>query len=175
MNYYRQISIGSSAKKITKFMLIIAVLLIANNTIKAQDCIIAAGGFGDNGNDLLSYSVGQVFYSTNTYSDFSVIEGVHQPYDISTIFTSNDLLKTEIIINAYPNPTSDELNIYIANYENNKMTLQFFDALGKLIETRSILSDKTSINMRDLPASSYFVRIFENNKELKVFRVIKLM
>jgi hypothetical protein len=60
----------------------------------------------------------------------------------------------------YPNPTSDDLFLFITNHENEKLSYTITDILGKKIaeQEMTISSDifKTAINTSDLPSACYF-------------------
>jgi hypothetical protein len=72
-------------------------------------------------------------------------------------------VKTDFTI--FPNPGNDNITILLegihlkSNYE-----VQIFDAVGKLILTKNILSNKTnSINIENLSKGIYFVRLENEN------------
>ena len=54
--------------------------------LQAQEAVLASGGDTSGSGGSISYSVGQVVYTTNTgTSGYSVAEGVQQPYEISVV------------------------------------------------------------------------------------------
>ena len=44
----------------------------------------------------------------------------------------------------------------------------------KLIESKRIVGTETTIDMSQLAAAKYFIKVINSNKELKTFKVIKL-
>jgi len=44
---------------------------------------------------------------------------------------------------------------------------------GKLLESKKIEGNQTSIVMSNLEPSAYFVKVTEGNKEVKTFKIIK--
>lgn len=63
----------------------IIILAMALTELKAQEAIPASGGNATGSGGSVSYSVGQVEYSSNTGSGGSVAAGVQQPYEISVV------------------------------------------------------------------------------------------
>ena len=60
----------------------------------------------------------------------------------------------------YPNPASDILNIQ--NAESS--TIQIFDITGKLLISRSNISNNAQIDVASLTTGTYFVKIANGNK-----------
>ncbi|MSQ78337.1 MAG: T9SS type A sorting domain-containing protein [Flavobacteriaceae bacterium] len=52
------------------------------------------------------------------------------------------------------------------------VNFQLFDLSGKLVETRKITSPTETICMDHLPAA-YFLKVANNTKEVKIFKIIK--
>jgi hypothetical protein len=44
---------------------------------------------------------------------------------------------------------------------------------GKLLESKKITGNQTSIVMSNLVPATYFVKVTESNKEVKTFKIIK--
>jgi hypothetical protein len=44
---------------------------------------------------------------------------------------------------------------------------------GKLLQSEKITGNQTSIVMSNLVPATYFVRVIQNSKEVKVFKIIK--
>lgn len=44
---------------------------------------------------------------------------------------------------------------------------------GKLLQNKSITDNKTSIAMSSLIPATYFVKVIQANKEVKIFKIIK--
>jgi len=53
------------------------------------------------------------------------------------------------------------------------MSYQLYDISGKLLESNTIASISTSIEMKQLATSTYFIKVFDNHKEVKTFKIIK--
>ena len=119
----------------------------------------------------VAYSVGQIVYTTYTGSNGSVAQGVQQPYEISI---TTGLLETDIKLNlsAYPNPTTNYLMLQIDNYDK-ALSYQLYDIGGKLLESNTVVANSTTIKMEQMPTGTYLLKVIQNNKEVKTFKIIK--
>ena len=54
-------------------------------TAQAQQATTATGGNASGSGGTVAYSVGQIFYTTNTGTTGSEAQGVQQPYEISIV------------------------------------------------------------------------------------------
>ena len=148
------------------------LLLGLGLTAQAQQATTATGGNASGSGGTVAYSVGQIVYTTNTGTIGSVAQGVQQPYEISIVLgIDNHSINLELT--AYPNPTTDYLKINVGEAELSTLNFQLFDISGKLIENRKITSTTETIRMENLPNATYFLKVTNNNKEVKTFKIIK--
>lgn len=70
----------------------------------------------------------------------------------------NDFM-SESDLNLYPNPADNTLFINFDNNRFNVSTIQIFDVMGQLISTETISSNINSINISDLTAGCYIIRL----------------
>lgn len=138
----------------------------------AQRATVASGGNASGSGGSVSYTVGQIDYSTNTGSTGSGMQGVQQPYEISTIGI-NDIV-IDLNISAFPNPSNDFLTLKYENYKLENTGYQLYDSDGKLIESKMLINNQTTITMSQLIPAIYFLKVTTETKELKVFKIIKL-
>jgi len=143
--------------------------------LHAQENPTASGGDASGSGGSAAYSVGQIVYTTNAGITGSVAQGVQQPYEISI---TAGLLETDIKLNlsAYPNPTTNYLMLQIdvsAALSNQSMSYQLYDISGKLLESNTVVANSTTIKMEQLARGAYFLKVTQNNKEIKTFKIIK--
>jgi hypothetical protein len=142
-------------------------------TAQAQQATTATSGNASGSLGTMAYSVGQIVYTTNTGTKGSVAQGVQQPYEISVVLgVENNAIKLEL--NAYPNPTTNFLTLNVGETELSTLNFQLYDMSGKLIESRKILSSNETIAMENLLPATYFLKVTNNNKEVKTFKIIKI-
>ena len=141
--------------------------------VQAQTSVNATGGDASGGGGSVSYSVGQVVYTTHTGTSGSVTEGVQQPYEISVVTGLEEAQSINLSVTAYPNPTTDYLTLRIDEFEISNLSFQLYDMNGKLLQNEKITGNQTSIVMSNLLPATYFVKVIRGNKEVKTFKIIK--
>ena len=151
----------------------LSVLLLGIGiTAQAQQATTATGGNASGSGGTVAYSVGQIVYTTHTGATGSVAQGVQQPYEISIVL-GIDNHSTNLGLSAYPNPTTNFLTLNVGNAELSTLNFQLYDILGKLIESRKIISSSETIAIENLPTATYFLKVTNNNNEVKTFKIIK--
>lgn len=147
---------------------------LCQSNLHAQTSINTTGGSALGSGGTVSYSVGQLVYSSNTGSNGSVTQGVQQAYEISVVNTLEEA--TDIKLSAYPNPTTDyltlEVDVSIMESEQ-RLAYQLFDLNGILHKNEEITRSQTNIMMTNIPPAIYFVKITNGDKEVKTFKIIK--
>lgn len=141
--------------------------------IHAQTSINASGGSASGTGGSVSYSIGQVFYKTNTGTNGSKAEGVQQPYEILIETSINDTKGIKLSVSTYPNPTNDYFTLEIKDFELLKLNYQLYDINGKLLQSEKITGNLTNIAMNNLKPATYLLKISQDNKEIKSFKIIK--
>jgi len=159
-------------RNLLKFCALLLFVLGVNG-LQAQEAIIASGGNATGSGGSVSYSVGQVCYKTITGDNGSVNQGVQQPYEISVVSGIAQAKHINIKCIAYPNPTTDKLTLSVDDFELANLSYKLYDMSGRLLQTKKINSNKTSINMSKLLHASYFVKVLKENTEVKTFKIIK--
>ena len=101
----------------------VAFLILGLGGLHAQESTIASGGEATGASGAVSYSLGQVVYTTNTGSNGSIAQGVQQPYIISTTGLNETTIHLEMSI--YPNPTTNYLTLKVDLTKN--LSYQLFD------------------------------------------------
>ena len=153
-----------------KIMTIIAFLLLGLAGLYAQEGLTASGGEATGAGGTASYSVGQVFYTSNTGSTGIVSQGVIQPFEVYIIL---GIEETEIYLemSAYPNPTSNYLTLKTGN--NAHFSYQLYDMQGRIIENKKVTTTDTTISMETLPTATYFLKVTKDSQLVKTFKIIK--
>ena len=140
-------------------------------SIQAQQTTASAGGDASGIGGTFSYSIGQVVYTYNYGTDVIVAQGVQQPFEISILGLDN--YHINLVMQTYPNPTKDYLVLNVHALDLSNMIFQLYDVNGRLIETRTMFSPIETICMMNLPSSVYVLKVINNNKEVKSFKIIK--
>jgi len=149
------------------------LLVLGFASLQAQTTVNTTGGDGSGNGGSVSFSVGQPMYQTHTGSNGSAAEGVQQPFEISVLSVLEGVTGINLLLQAYPNPTTNFITLDIVDYEISNLTYQLYDIQGKIIQNQQIISSKTNIEMSNLVSSTYIIRVMQKNRELKSFKIIK--
>jgi len=164
----------NSEREYLKHLFLIGLVCTFSCTVVcAQESVNASGGNASGTGGSVSYSVGQVVYTTYTGTNGSVAQGVQQPYEISIITGIEQARGIDLVYMVYPNPTVGLLTLKVLNYNYEKLSYQLYDITGKVLENKEITSTETAISLVDYTSAIYFLKLIDNNKEIKVFKIIK--
>lgn len=158
---YKQIKLG-----------VVLFLGIGLTELQAQEAVPPAGGNASGSGGIVSYTVGQVVYTTNTGTNGSELQGVQQAYEIFTVGIKDEIT-TNISLTIFPNPTIENLTLQVQNFKDEKLNFQLYDFQGRLLIDKKITSNQTEIEISSLPSSSYFIKVLQENKSIKLFKIIK--
>jgi len=161
-----------------------AVLLLSLGLtgLQAQKVIPATGGEVSGGGGSVSYTIGQVVYTTNTGTNGSVAQGVQQPYEISMVTGIERTAKFKLELTVYPNPTVDHLILKIgdkAAIGPQMLSYRLYDINGRLLKNKKITSKETSIDMEKYRPATYFLEVTgtksggETINRIATFKIIK--
>jgi len=131
--------------------------------LQAQENVNATGGDASGSGGSVSYSVGQVVYTTNTGANGSVAQGVQQPFEISVVTAIEEAKGINLTVTAYPNPTTDFLQLKVdasTTLSIQSMSYQLYDMNGKLLQTKNLTGTVTQIDMSSYVPSTYFVKVY---------------
>ena len=73
----------------------------------------------------------------------------------------------------YPNPATDFIRLKIENYEVENLRYQLYDINGSLLQDNKIEGNETNIVMSNYVSATYFLKVTDNNKVVKTFKIIK--
>jgi hypothetical protein len=148
-----------------------ACMLCAVLTIQAQDAIPVSGGEAAGSGGTVSYSVGQLMYTTNIGSG-TVSQGVQQTIEF-TVLSNPELIALTLSAVTYPNPTTDYIVLSLTDATLTDLSYTMFDLQGRLVTKAKVEQEATQIAMKNLAIGVYILKINQNNQELKTFKIIK--
>ena len=158
-------------------LLLIILALLQAFTVKifSQETIAASGGNATGTGGSVSYTVGQVFYSSHSGTTGSITEGVQQLFEISVVSAIDEAADVTLSVLAYPNPVTDFLELKVEGEVLKDLSYQLFDLSGRLLQSNIIANEvlQSVIDMQNYKPATYFVKILQGNKEVKTFKIIK--
>jgi hypothetical protein len=160
-----------------KFKLSLVLLFVIGlNGLKAQQSINATGENASGSGGSVSYSVGQVVYTTTKDANGLVARGVQQPFEILIVTGIEEARGINLSCSVYPNPTTDYLTLKIAasaSIRIQNLSYQLYDMNGRLFGSGKLESHETQIAMINLVPETYLLEVFDQNKIVKSFKIIK--
>jgi hypothetical protein len=153
--------------------LLVHLFVLGLTRLQAQEATITTGSNASGSGGSVSYSIGQMVYTTNTGINGSMAQGVQQPFEISLVTGLEEAEGISLQCSVYPNPTTDYLVLKVENFDKENLSYQLIDINGKPIENKNITGNETNIIMSDLVPATYFLKVTLNNKEVKTFKIVK--
>jgi hypothetical protein len=146
--------------------------------VKAQNGTVAACGEATDasGSESVSYTIGLVNYITvGDVTSGTITQGVQQPYEFWVV-TGLDQEQINLSMGVYPNPATDYVMLQIDDFENHLdafWTYELWNVEGKLMYRQVIAGASTRIVLSGFSTGVYFLKVHQNEQELKVFKVVK--
>ena len=153
---------------------ILVLLLLAGSflTTMAQHATLSAGGEASGSGGTSSYSIGQMVYTTNSGVTGSISQGVQQPFIIEAI-TGLDELGISLNLIAYPNPTTDFVQLKVESEMLTDIRYQLYNMQGKMLRSNKLIEIQTGIDMTSLSPATYILKVIQKNTDIKTFKIIK--
>ncbi len=139
---------------------------------QGQQTVTTTGGSGNGTGGSVTYTVGQVAFSTLPWTNGFIIQGVQQPFEISTVTgIQEENISLDYLV--YPNPTSGILRLIISAPDPENYRFQLFSLNGILLLNSKITDRETEVSMEQLLPSIYFIRVLRGSIEVKLFKIVK--
>jgi hypothetical protein len=153
-------------------LLILVFFCLGLLPVRAQQAVMAAGGEATGSGGSMSYSVGQIVYTTATGTNGSANQGVQQPYEIFIVGVDENP-GINLQLRVYPNPTSYQVTLDVGNLDSENLLYLLFDLRGVQLESQKIRTELTVIPLANLPAGTYIVKVLDGQSLLRTFKIIK--
>lgn len=158
-----------------RFLLVLLIIFAGFNIskIQGQQTFAITGGeaFGAGGS--ISYTVGQVAYTTNTSLTGTVMQGVQLPYEIIVVTELEEVQGISLDFSVYPNPAIDFIKLKIVNYKLGNLHYQLYDINGSILQNQEITGEETLINMAAYISAEYYLQVSHDQKKIKTFKIVK--
>jgi hypothetical protein len=151
----------------------VLLLSITLTRLQAQEAIPASGGNASGTGGSASYTAGQLVYTTNTGTSGSITQGVQQPFEIWVVTGNEEAKGINLNCSAFPNPATDYLMLKIEGNIPTQCIASLYDINGKLLNCIKVVRNETSIFMGKFIPAIYFLKVVQDNREVKIFKIIK--
>ncbi len=112
---------------------------------------------------LLQDSVELPWFSWGSQDHFPLFFLLQHNPTLSVNEENIDLL---IDIKVYPNPTTDEFTVEMDNNQSTSVQLVLMDITGRTIQQLTTVTNKTVLNLLELPQGVYFLEVFNNTQKV---------
>ena len=140
---------------------------------QGQEAIPATGGTAAGTGGSATYTVGQIADSVITGTNGFIIQGVQQPFEISTVTAIEDTEDITLGYSVYPNPTEGKIRLVIRSFNEGNFRFQLYNLKGTVLQEKKITDEETEISMESQTSAIYFLRVIRDNHEVKVFKIVK--
>ena len=151
-----------------KIFTTMALLMAMATASLAQSAVATAGGEAT-GDGSVSFTVGQTVFTTVANENGSISQGVQQAYVITE---ETGIEITQIQLRAFPNPTSDVLNLKIDG-DFGTVTYALYNNSSALVTKGTANGSETQIQMGAFKPGLYFLDVKADGKTVKRFKIIK--
>lgn len=125
-----------------------------------------------NTNYVVQQSIGQSsVIGTFAIGDLNVRQGFIQPNVFAKIIDEKIPMNLDVVI--YPNPFLESLSLFFNEAVADKVTVEIYDMLGRLIFSNSYPpSQNVNVILDDFTVANYILKIQANNKQI-VKKILK--
>ncbi len=152
-----------------KLMCLILLVSVTGFTF-GQSTLLSSGGTVATSEGSLSYSLGQLNNQTSSISEWSIVEGVQQPFEVSQPLGNEDE-KLAIGISMYPNPANDIVVVTTENFQNLELTV--LDINGKVLLEKKLTDKTTPVDMSAFSDKIYLIKINNDFQSIRTFKLIR--
>ncbi|MDB2613009.1 beta-1,3-glucanase family protein [Flavobacteriaceae bacterium] len=87
--------------------------------------------------------------------------------------SNEDLSENSLLTITYPNPTTDVVVLALTDANLVGISYAMYDLQGKVVANGLVTQNNTQIGMQQLALGTYILKVNQNNKALKTFKIIK--
>ncbi len=160
------------------YIITVALALLSAAAARAQATIgrsvlASAGGSSTSGGYNMDWTVGEAVINSYTAGVYALNQGFHQGTTISLGIDSRHL---DLVMEAYPNPVTDQLWLQVN--QSKPVTLQavITDINGKIL-VKEQLPANTVINhqfdMNAFPGGNYMLSVYRESQAVRTIKLIK--
>lgn len=120
----------------------------------------------------MDYTIGQAIVYTVSNSEWVLIAGIQQEYEIYVDTRANEVL-LDIDISLYPNPAVHYINLKFGENPEREYEVVFYTASGQQVKRLLVSGLLTQIEVSDMPSGTYILQIKDGEAVIKMFKVIK--
>jgi len=149
------------------------VLIFISHYGFTQQSVVSSGSSVVSNQGSFSFSIGQILTSQNLSSSASVFgESIVLSHGVQQVFLQRCSENEKVEILATPNPSDGQFTINLINWDEKKINLNIYDALGKNVFAGNIQNDQTKLNLSNLSSGVYIMSLGYNCGTLSTFKLL---
>lgn len=153
-----------------KHLLCTGVLL--SGVAFGQQNTVASGGEASGSGGTVSYSIGQIDYSSASGADGNINQGVQQPFEIFSVGLAD--VQFDISATLFPNPAVNQVVLSIEAWENYKNpSFRLTDEQGRIVQQGTINQQETAVQISHLANACYYLNVLVDDQLVKSFKLVK--
>ena len=153
------------------FLFYLATIALLPGNAQSQEVTATSGGNFQGSVHSISYTIGEMATTTLDGGGIILTQGFQQPRLIVTAIS--ELVGITYSIKAYPNPTTDVVNLSTDQELPAGSLYQLFDMNGSRMDESQLDGLVTEISVEALVPAVYLLKIINSNQTLKTFKIIK--
>ncbi|NME68097.1 T9SS type A sorting domain-containing protein [Flammeovirga aprica] len=157
----------------TLYVTLTGLFCLVTVVLKAQTTLNVSGATVSNNSNSITTSIGQVFVQMDENDDYSISEGVLQPYEVFEIEipTSNLDWVNELEMNVFPNPVTHYLTLKTTSPK--LLSASLHTAQGQELTKLDQFNYESKLQLENYPTGVYIVQVYHDNTVVKTFKIIK--
>ena len=149
------------------------ILVFICNYCFTQQSVVSSGSSIASNQGSFSFSIGQILTSQNLSSSTSVFgESIVLSHGVQQVFLQRCSENEKVEILATPNPSDGQFTINLINWDEKKINLNIYDALGKNVFAGNIQNDQTKLNLSNLSSGVYIMSLGYHCGTLSTFKLL---
>ena len=158
-------------RKLERLLFLFCILCLGCCSVYGQATFVSSHNEASGSSGRLSYSVGQSYTIQSSGTQGSTISGMQQPFAIYTLGVNEKNSKIKVTV--FPNPVSRLLILKADNSKQGIREYELYDAKGSLKRSKQIAESETLIDMSDFQSATYILKVIDEGKVVKSFKIIK--
>lgn len=150
-------------------------LTISLSGLWSQQSVHSSGGNASGASGTVSYSIGQVAYTSAISDAGQVNQGVQQGNPVIMVGQTDPV--SDFTIGFYPNPVHNDALLSLGDGKDDLTVSGFsfllFSIYGTLIMEKEISHRTTPVPMNQLPDGVYLLKVARDNMTINTFKVVK--
>jgi hypothetical protein len=153
--------------KLLKWLCLLCCICLPS---QAQEIITSSGDYGTTVGAKITWTIGEPI--TETFGTNPILtQGFNQSNLIISKIKNNE--PAGLTIKVYPNPADNLVKIIISDSDPENLRYLLMDQGGKILSNDDLTGEGSEISVKGLSPATYFLKILKDNKEIKVFKIVK--